>query len=422
MSRFGTPAQSSYGRINSNTSAGLLPRSAAQSQYLVNNAAQQTKSAKEAGLDRLFRILRQEDSLQGSLFLEAGPSNRLILSLKSNLAAEIDFALERLLLAVSIEAEILLLRDFPSLLEALVGVIHRASNHLIHPLSWQSQLRHSTRHEVLRQATEAALILRIIAQHPANVGSLQHSRLLRNVMVDVLEAFNASVFAEDTSELVVTLLDILDVISPYIEIRASTKLSSTQAPMADVATDSPQTATASHAARKQSHLFPALLPLCHSQDRALLLGAYRCLANLASSPQVIEQNETVFTFSCSQGDSPQRDIIDRAIQLLDLPDPDLTAVILDFLYSYTLIISNADSMCGRQDIHRILRILISKLSIGSQREDFEAEPLAKLNERSRAEILLKRELEKFQVLPTKLPPAEFQLLAGLPEPQRTHAW
>jgi hypothetical protein len=56
-------------------------------------------------------------------FLEPGPTNRLVLSVRSGVPAEVDFGLERLVQVSSTDPGLLLFVELPGLLDGLVGVI-----------------------------------------------------------------------------------------------------------------------------------------------------------------------------------------------------------------------------------------------------------------------------------------------------------
>lgn len=329
-------------------------------------------------------------------------SNRLLLSLKSGLPDEVDFALERFLHITYVNAGLVPLSHFVGLAEALLHIIDGAYQSRAKLPTFAASFPISQQDaQIQRRAVEAATVLRNIALETRNMPTLSQlkSRLLlicqNALQYGVSEEVGFSFQRQELVEIQICLLEILECVAPEI------KLSS---PYSIVSTLS-------------SHTF--------SSDRALILGAFRVLAGLANNTSsTSEHNSAAFAMPAN---ASLPNAITRALELLPIQDVELSIAILDLLYSYTQIPTNAATVCERPDLQAILRILFSKLAIGGQREDLEVEPPKdRLNrliaeQRSR-DVSVGGTAGDLKIMSAKLPNDELASLVFLKEPLRTQRW
>lgn len=349
-----------------------------------------------------------------------------MLSLASGLPQELDFALERLLRVSQLDPTLLPLDLLPGLVESLCDVIDA------HPLSAPSAARSHklslspAAKVALRHATDAAIVLRNLAGEPQNLLFLwSRSQVLATVLTVLQQTAprDASVpssadLAQDCAQLRLVLLDVLAVYAPHISLSGSAPSQSTQDDSGDDESEEQQQKKALQLPPLSKDLtplvqqiYPLVVQLCWSSDRAFILAAYYILAALATTA-----NASTFTFPCDNdvtSDAPSNPVI-RAIQLLPLHDMELISATLQFLFCYSDISSkNADSLASRSDVHHVLKMLLSKSMFGGIRQDYIIGPSKK------------QKMEALRNLPSGpgiLPPAELRLLAALDEPQRTTFW
>lgn len=339
------------------------------------------------------------------LFLEQpAHNNRLLLALRSGIPDEVDFALERFLHITLLSTGLVLLDNFQGLPTALLDVMDQGNQGWTTRPSWAAAMPSWQQQgmQTRRRAVEAATVLRNIALDQRNVPNLmQHQKRLLQVSQKVLQHGTADPSQASTSkdlvEMQICLLETIEAISPEIKL---------QQPYSIISLLS-------------AHTF--------SPDRALVLGAFRVLAGFATNTSNTEHNSPAFSM---RADSASPNCITRAIELLPLQDIEITTAVLDLLYSYTQTPSSAATVCERPDLLYLLRLLLSKVSIGGSREDFEVEPptdrLARLVKEQKSRELgastATPNSAVFKLLGTMLSQDELDGLLVLREPKRTVTW
>lgn len=266
--------------------------------------------------------------------------NRILLSIKSTLPEDIDFALELLLDASCYQPELVAISSFAGLIDALIDLIQLDHLHL-HP--FQDIDRQATR----RRSLEATLILRNLLSIDSNLINLpsNHPRLI-TLILSILHHSNPELHHESIS----LLLDLIDSLNSQLRIRLDQPIlllppsPSTQPP------------------QWPSDLIQSLDRLTQSSDRALVLAAYRALTGLGSPAvhRAILTNELFPPPSDPPNPpSPWPLAIHRALVLLALPDLELLMVVLDYLYTITSIDQLALSICClHRDILGIFKLLL----------------------------------------------------------------
>lgn len=270
-----------------------------------------------------------------------------------------------------------------------------------------------------RRAHEAALVLRNLAPEKGSLATVSKHQRVRQVIVDAL-AEGALEGGEDTNELRVYLLEVLETIAedtvlllPPTPPRVGSK--------AAVAIIKKPTS----AADPSLALFPLLVALTRSPDRALVLASFRTLTALSTS-ELSSPAVSLLSYPSSSSKTPHP--LHTAIELLPIADADLGAVILDYIYQHTLLPSNAVAFCARPDLVQILRLVCTKLHLGARKEvlDITLPVLTGEGEAWYKEEALKHEMKKREgdgrELSTKLDAGEVKQLATLSEPARTLAW
>lgn len=298
-------------------------------------------------------------------YLDQGPSNRLVLSLRSYIPAEIDFALDRLLQVSGQDPDLLRLSEFPGLLEGLIDLVRefldaRAEDRKSDTRGlWVDQGREAMR----RRACEAALVLRNLAPEKHSQSQVTKNKKLRPLIVDVL-AEGALEDGNDSNELRLYLLEVLDIIAedtplalPGIPWHAKPAPNASIGRSITFPLDSPAV-----------RLLPLLVALTRSPDRALVMAAFRCLTTLSLS----DTNDAALALLSYQTvdplPKPHPHPIQTAIELLPIADHDLGAVILDYIYQHTLFPANAVLFCSRPDLLQVLRLVCTKLHIGARKD------------------------------------------------------
>lgn len=371
----------------------------------------------------LGRVRADADSIQtAAAYLEAGPTNRLVLSIRSWVPAEIDFALDRLLQVSGQDPELLRFIELPGLLEGLVELIRafldaRAEDRSSSTFGlWVDQAKETAR----RRACEAALVLRNLTTDKNNVGPVSSSKKVRPLIADVLEEGGRE-GGEDTNELRVYLLEVLEVIAEATPLALPTQQPRSNKTGAVVPFTKASTSPA-------VRLFPLLVPLTRSADRALVIASYRCLTALALN-ETSDAALALLTYETTEPQpKPFPHPVQTAIELLPIADADLGAVVLDYIYQHTLLPANAVLFCARPDLLQILRLICTKLHLGAKKETLEvALPVRgsdaddwykSLPPRHRKNVGLSQQRE----LSAKLEADEVPRLAALAEPARTLAW
>ena len=230
-----------------------------------------------------------------------------------------------------------------------------------------------------RRAAEASLILRNLVSEKRNVEPVLESKRFRKVLVQMLEEGEfEGPEGEETTELRLYLLEVLEIIGEHIPL-AIPGHAIALSPDADENTPLPKPEPLDSPSVR---LFPLLVALTRSQDRALILAAYRCLTVLSLN----DKSELVFALLTYEAlpplPKPHPHPVQTAIQLLPLADAELNSTILDFIYQHTLLPSNAACFCARPELLLILRLVCSKFQIGAKVEEVETEILKTSSEAS----------------------------------------
>lgn len=350
-------------------------------------------------------------------YLEAGPTNRLVLSIRSGNPVDVDFALERLARISGFDPDLLRFTELPGLLVGLIDLVQafldtrqrlRIQGQLVLDALWQgneTQLAH-------RRALEAALVLRNLALEEANHKTLMASvKVLKLILAGLEEGLQEG--SEDLGELQVYLLEILEVLAPH------TPLAPPQG-ASGLAYDKYAATT---------RLFPTLVALARSKDRALVINAFRCLTALSLNGS----SDTVLALVTYESGSEPRAYphpIQTAIELLPLADAELGTVVLDYIYQHTLLPANAVLFAARPDLLQILRLVCLKLHFGARRETLSIQLPMK---DGAADMWYKTQLQRhkcrpyvYQQSPTdltpRLTPQEVADISTMKEQARTAKW
>ncbi|GAA5884319.1 hypothetical protein JCM16303_003634 [Sporobolomyces ruberrimus] len=321
----------------------------------------------------------------GPGFLEAGPSNRLVLSLRSCVPAEVDSAMERIIQVSSIDPDLLRFNELPGLLDGLLGLIRDYLERRIQDRKGGAQsltvVMNSEAREIMRRrAAEASLVLRNLALEKKNLEPLLESKRLRRMIVQSLEEGEIEgPEGEETTELRLYLLEVLELIGESIPLAIPGHAIALDAPTEGGGGDEEQNRPPPKPEPLDApsvRLFPLLVNLTTSQDRALLLASYRCLTVLSLN----EKSDAIFSFLAYTKlpplPKPSPNPIETAIKLLPLQDAELSSVILDFIYQHTLLPSNSAYFCTRPELLPILKLVCSKLEIGARADHVETEILS----------------------------------------------
>lgn len=377
-------------------------------------------------LSQMFSLKRAKADVASAqiaaAYLEAGPTNRLVLSIRSWIPAEIDFALDRLLQVSGQDPELLRFIELPGLLEGLFDLVRAFLDAQVEDRSsstfglWVNQAKETSR----RRACEAALVLRNLTTDKHNVGPVSKSKKVRPLIADVLEEGGLE-GGEDTNELRIYLFEVLEVIAEETPLalpaqQARSNKAGAVVPLTEAST--------SPAVR----LFPLLVPLTRSADRALVIASFRCLTALALN-DTSDAALALLTYESTEPlPKPFPHPIQTAIELLPIADADLGAVVLDYIYQHTLLPANAVLFCARPDLLQILRLICTKLHLGAKKETLEVTLPMRGSEaeewwkaqppRHKRNIGLSQQRE----LSAKLEGDEVPRLAALAEPARTLSW
>lgn len=387
----------------------------------------------------------------GPHYLEGGISNRLVLSLRSSLAPEIDWALDRLIQVSGTDPDLLRFVEFPGLLDALLGLIQdwsetrtdervaRGNGVGLHRL-WGDKKRDA----VLRRATEAALVVRNLGTEGVNLDPLKKaSKKLSKILADVLEEGQTEgQDGEETTELRLYLLEVFEMVAEGFPLVLPGRPLPTPTSSAGATTDRmigedgefllPPEPLSSPSVR----LFPLLVTLTRSSDRALVLAAFRCLTvlslNDSSDPVLALVTYLSPTLSGQSLPPPHPHPIETALELLPLADRELSLVVLDFIYQHTLLPINCVLFCSRPDLVHVLRVILSKLHLGARKETVnlvvpvpggDGDIWYKRSGGISANGLVKPvKYNEPTELTTKMSEPELRMLLSLMEPARALAW
>ncbi|GAA6019029.1 hypothetical protein JCM11491_002495 [Sporobolomyces phaffii] len=320
---------------------------------------------------------RWTNLLAGPAFLEPGPSNRLVLSLRSCVASEVDFALERIIQVSSIDPDLLRFNELPGLLDGLLSLIRDYLDRRIYDRDGAGRgaafIPSEGRETLRRRANEAGVILRNLAFEKKSFEPLLESKRLRKLIVTVLEEGEIEgPEGEETTELRLYLLELVEIIGEHLPLAIPGHAIAVSDDNADENRPAPKPEPLD---APSVRLFPLLVALTRSPDRALVLSAFRCLTVLSLN----EKSDPVFALLTYEKlppvPKPHPHPVETAIRLLVLSDVELSAVVLDFLYQHTLLPSNAAYFCTRPDLLDILRVVCSKFEIGAKAEYVETRVL-----------------------------------------------
>ena len=366
-------------------------------------------------------------------YLETGPNNRLVLSIRSGVPAEIDFGLDRLVQMTSIEPDLVRLSEFSGLLDGCLALVRdylerRKADRERGLPALAAIVGQEARSVLRRRAGEAALILRNLAPESRSRDPLLASKKLVRTICDVLEEGQSDALdGEETTEIRIYLLDVLECIAEHIPLALPGHPIAAGA--ADAADDGDKPPPKPEALDSPAvRLFPLLVALTRSSDRALLLAGFRTLTALALNGK----SDAVFALLAYNGieplPKPHPHPIQTAVELLPVADTELNLAILEFIYQHTLLPSNAVLFAERPELVGILRLLISKFHVRAKLEevsiDLRVAPFDGRYYHDLHGIKHVRKPTPNPVQPTDslVSPEELAHLITLVEPSRTLTW
>ncbi|GAA5841446.1 hypothetical protein JCM11251_007141 [Rhodosporidiobolus azoricus] len=373
----------------------------------------------------------------GAPFLEPGSSNRLVLSIRSTVPAEVDFGLDRLVQISSLDPDLLRLSEFPGLLDGLVGLVReyverrkadRARGGAALDLA-QAVLGEEPRAAVRDRAAAAALVLRNLAPVKGSMEVVLGSKRLKNLICEVLdEGAGDGAQAEETTELRLYLLEVLEAVADKIPLALPGHAITPDALDNDEEDDSRPPPQPEPLDSPAVRLFPLLVALTRLNDRALVLASFRCLTVLSTN----NKSDPVFALlaydSVPPLPKPHPHPIQTAIELLPLADAELTTAVLDFIYQHTTLASNVVLFSTRPELLGILRLLCSKFHIKGKLENVSIDlRIAKTDGTQWHESLPKRHPKTAQAqavtdADSALSSEELASILRMPEPARCIAW
>ncbi|KAH8918083.1 hypothetical protein BT69DRAFT_1338518 [Atractiella rhizophila] len=354
--------------------------------------------------------------------LEPGMSNRLVLSIRSRLTHEMDFALSTLVKVSRHEPDLIRFTEIRGLTEALVALVEEFLEAVrgSEGREWAKR----ERMEELRRATEAMLVLR-----NASLDKLNQRFWIQFTGLTVVGIGNKSLLRmictalepqEGVEEIRGYAIEMLDIFCPYI------KLSTL--PQNDGEDGGTYAISSFHDLEPSVKILPLLLEYTQSQDRALVLGSYRCLGTLA----LVEANSKMFILPSIHPSTPIPDFpplyqaLFSALSLIPLLDADLQLAALDFIYHISCHPSNAAYLCTRDDLSGVLSQLKRRFEWGAKRME---KSLNLVGERWRQDKkdpasgqALHQLSEDGSLIGTRLQNDEMAEILSLPEPRRTSVW
>lgn len=270
------------------------------------------------------------------------------------------------------------------------------------------------REMVRRRATEAATVLRNLSTEKVNLQAFVDYKRLAQVVTDVLEeGSREGLDGEETAELRVYLLEVLEIVGQHIPLALPGRSLSQELPATPEDPSSPSV-----------RLFPLLVSLTRSADRALVLAAFRCLTNLSLN----ELSDAALALITYPPTSPYPHPIQTAIELLPLADAEISTVALDFIYQHTLLPANSALLCARPELVHILRLICTKLHLGATKETLEVTIPMPEGEGAvwaatrPARHIRRRTVERAKEPQLKVDPDDLQALLSLAEPARALTW
>ncbi|BGP15117.1 hypothetical protein JCM10213_006551 [Rhodosporidiobolus nylandii] len=328
-------------------------------------------------LDRQTIRAKYQRIFGSPTYLEPGPSNRLVLSVRSGVPAEVDFGLTRLIQVSFLDPDLLRLVEFPGLLDGLLGLIReyvdrRKADRATGVPALAAALGEEPREAVRRRAAEAALVLRNLLPGRGSSEVVNGSKRLKKLICDVLDEGNGEgIQAEETTELRLYLLEVLETMADKAPLALPGHAITPDVAPGEEEDDSRPPPKPEPLDSPAVRLFPLLVALTRSNDRALILSAFRCLTVLSTN----NKSDSVLAFltydAVAPLPKPHPHPIQTAIELLPLADSELNTAILDFIYQHTTLPSNAVLFATRPELLSILRLVCSKFHIKGKREHVE---------------------------------------------------
>lgn len=365
----------------------------------------------DARVREVHRTLSYACALMPAAFVDAGPRNRMYLSLRSGIPSQVDWALAELAAHTYAIHERLLLADFPGLDAALLDVVRRYCAACCHapradwdtapptmvsngyrvdqgtggasgasstslnvagvgvaltsvslarpeplppadaPFSPQHYARDAT---LQRQALDAALVLRNLALVPTNAAALTQTTELLHVVHDAL-----LLERDDSADLAANLLEVLECVAPRVVLGDWVRAHYVQPMQND---DAPQAI--------EDRVYALLHALVHTtQDRALLLGALRCIRALASNGA----NAAALADADAMLVPTRQRLVSRCVSLLPLTtDPELLEAALDLLYQLLSLSEEGALLLGALTSAQVADVVLPS----NDRGDVAAESLA----------------------------------------------
>lgn len=275
--------------------------------------------------------------------LAGGVSNRLLLSLRSGIPKEVDYALELSLQYSYTDAASIPLDVLPGLPSALLDIVRPSP---------------AKDEETLRRRKEASLILRnfILEGGQRSVESVRpYVDFMYEVLVEVIEEAES---VNNTTELVLYMLDMAEVYASTCTLLL---------PPSDMDVPLSKQIPA-------QKLYTLLARMAQSNDRALIIGSYTLLGGLAMN----KNNNPIFSYRAIDPSTnevspqcPSTMLLTRAITLLPLNDAEILLPILEFLYQHTSIPSNSLRLLQTTNMKQVIRSVISHLREGAKEETVE---------------------------------------------------
>lgn len=324
-----------------------------------------------------------------------------MLSLRSGIAHEVDYALEQLVQYSYSDATHIPLESLAGLPNALLDVIR--------PDGRRDE-------ETVRRRLEAALVLRNLTleggQRNLEIISFSHDQIFQ-VLYEVLQQQE-----EEPTELLIYLCDTAEAFAAKYRLKVPSHRS-------DLETLPPDEA-----------IYPLLAKLAESNDRALVISAFTFIASLANN----EKNEALITYRTdSPFSSSTLSLVHRALRLVPLNDADLLLPISEFLYQYTNIPGNASHLLPRSDLSDLVRLVVRRVTEGAKEEVTEYEYLSNTSEETRflrGKAIREALMATYPALaaqsnqePKNVEPPEaimdeqeVQKILYLPEPDRVRQW
>jgi chromatin structure-remodeling complex subunit RSC9 len=343
---------------------------------------------------------------QTDSMLAGGVSNRLLLSLRSGIPKEVDYALDLFVQYSYTDAAVIPLDALPGLPLALLELVRPSP---------------ARDNETIRRRTEAALVLRnfVLEGGPRCIETVRpFVDTVFEVLVEVIEAD-----AERSTELVLYMLDLAEVYASTCRLLPS----DFDAPLENQL--------------PAQKLYSLLAQIAQINDRALIIAAYTLLSALAMNPNnapVFASQATLRKSHAAHPDCPPTNLVKRAIALLPLKDNEILLPVLEFLYQHTLNPVNAARLLQTQNMRQIIRAVVSHIQEGAREEQVEYEVLegSGHGHNHRGKAMREALIEAYPSLnsqqassasPSSPPeplmdPEDLQAILFLPEPQRAHAW